>query len=309
MAALVCDVCGGKLIIAAGGIAVCDSCDTVHNKDRLQEKIQEIKGTVRVDNSHMVDTWMKLGASAASAGNHMEAYNYFTRVVELDLDNWRAIFEKGKAAARQTTLDNQREQELWQAVRDSMQIVEKLDMEKREKVEIINEFAVALQEINSAVTGLMFDNLYNLERLYYEPHYKQILQLNQRWITSIDKTEEAMLLIQDFNDDLSKQNVINMKKAICSNLICLSIPVAFYLDFSQESLHYIGYSAKEKEIFIEKYDLLIDDIHTVDPKYNEMFEPDPFDPPDTDVEARCHQEKLKKYYSEKRRTRTEGKID
>ncbi len=27
MAALVCDLCGGKLIMGAGGIAVCDSCE------------------------------------------------------------------------------------------------------------------------------------------------------------------------------------------------------------------------------------------------------------------------------------------
>jgi len=48
MAALSCDICGGKLVMGAGSIAVCDSCGMEHNKDRMQEKIQEIKGSIEV---------------------------------------------------------------------------------------------------------------------------------------------------------------------------------------------------------------------------------------------------------------------
>lgn len=39
MAALVCDICGGKLTMGAGGIAVCDSCGMEHTKERIQEKV------------------------------------------------------------------------------------------------------------------------------------------------------------------------------------------------------------------------------------------------------------------------------
>ena len=73
MAALVCDICGGKLVMGAGGIATCESCGMEHSQDRMKEKIQEIKGVVRVDNSHMVDNWMKMGLDAANAGNQKEA--------------------------------------------------------------------------------------------------------------------------------------------------------------------------------------------------------------------------------------------
>lgn len=73
MAALICDICGGKLVMGSGGIAVCDSCGMEHSPDRMKEKIQEVKGVVRVDNTHMVDNWMKMGTSAAQAGNNKEA--------------------------------------------------------------------------------------------------------------------------------------------------------------------------------------------------------------------------------------------
>ena len=46
MAALVCDICGGKPIMDGGGIAVCDSCGMEYSPDRMKEKIQEVKGTI-----------------------------------------------------------------------------------------------------------------------------------------------------------------------------------------------------------------------------------------------------------------------
>lgn len=49
MAALVCDICGGKLLMQSGGVAKCDSCGMEYTKERIQEKVQEIKGVVKVD--------------------------------------------------------------------------------------------------------------------------------------------------------------------------------------------------------------------------------------------------------------------
>lgn len=49
MAALVCDICGGKLIGKPGGIFECDSCGMEYSQDWAKEKIQEIKGTVKVE--------------------------------------------------------------------------------------------------------------------------------------------------------------------------------------------------------------------------------------------------------------------
>ena len=46
MAALVCDVCDGKLVMGSGGVAVCENCGMEHTKERMREKVQEIKGTV-----------------------------------------------------------------------------------------------------------------------------------------------------------------------------------------------------------------------------------------------------------------------
>lgn len=46
---LCCDICGGTLVMQAGGkTATCDSCGMQYSIERMREKVQEITGTVRV---------------------------------------------------------------------------------------------------------------------------------------------------------------------------------------------------------------------------------------------------------------------
>ena len=104
MAALVCDICGGKLSMGSGGIAVCESCGMEYTKDRLQEKIQEIKGTVRIDNSHLVDNYLNIARTAYTASNLTEAETYCNKVIEISPNSAEAWLLKGKAAGWQTTL-------------------------------------------------------------------------------------------------------------------------------------------------------------------------------------------------------------
>lgn len=108
MAALVCDLCGGKLVMGAGGIAVCDSCGMEHSADRMKEKVQEIKGTVRVDNSHMVENYLEMAESAKEAGNNAEAESYCNKVIEIEPTNYKAWMLKGEAVAWQSSLKDSR---------------------------------------------------------------------------------------------------------------------------------------------------------------------------------------------------------
>lgn len=108
MAALVCDLCGGKLIMGSGGIATCESCGMEYSSDRMKEKVQEIKGTVRVDNSHMIANYLEMAQNAKSAGNNTEAEFYCNKIIEIEPTNYKAWMLKGEAAAWQSTLQNLR---------------------------------------------------------------------------------------------------------------------------------------------------------------------------------------------------------
>lgn len=108
MTALVCDLCGGKLIMGAGGIAVCDSCGMGYSSERMKEKVQEIKGTVKIDNTHLVENYLKMARSAYASSNNKEAEDYANKIIEIDPQNADAWDIKGRAAGWQTTGGNNR---------------------------------------------------------------------------------------------------------------------------------------------------------------------------------------------------------
>lgn len=219
MAALVCDLCGGKLVMGAGGIAVCDSCGMEYSTERMREKVQMIKGSVQIDNSNMVDTWMRLAMSAAQAGNQKEAYDYYAKVIEVEPQNWRAIFGKGKAAAWQSTLANSRTSELYQAVKKAIEIIDNSGMSEEEVILRKNEFAVAIYNVNNAFLDLRQSNFDKHEERYYDLHWDEWWESHYvQGTENIEQTEDVMTLIKDFSDDTSKRNVLEMKKHICEVL-------------------------------------------------------------------------------------------
>lgn len=277
---LVCDICGGKLVMGTGGIAICNNCGMEYSIGRIKEKVQEITGTVYIDNSNMVDNWMRMGLSATQAGNHKEAYEYFTKVVEVDPENWRAIYEKGKAAAWQSTLDNLRIAEMHQGILMALEIIKRSDLSEKDLIGIKNEFAVALFNVNNAITDLMDRNLNSLDDIYFDLHWDQMYDTHVRHITNVEQLEDAMSLIADLDDDLSKRNVIAFKMRMCDDLQSACESIQYWRDYSQSSLDYFGYTQSEKKQYLNKYWQLVQEIRKVEPRYamNKAFYPDPFDP-------------------------------
>jgi len=97
-----CPQCGGELKLDdEKATAFCMHCGT-------KIIVQEAINAVRIDNTHMIENWMKLGEMAIEGGNYSEAYDFFTKIVEVQPDNWFAIYKRSKAAGWQSTLINPR---------------------------------------------------------------------------------------------------------------------------------------------------------------------------------------------------------
>lgn len=283
MAALVCDLCGGKLVMGAGGIAVCDSCGMEYSTERMREKVQMIKGSVQIDNSNMGDTWMRLAMSAAQAGNQKEAYDYYAKVIEVEPQNWRAIFGKGKAAAWQSTLANSRTSELYQAVKKAIEIIDNSGMSEEEVILRKNEFAVAIYNVNNAFLDLRQSNFDKHEERYYDLHWDEWWESHYvQGTENIEQTEDVMTLIKDFSDDTSKRNVLEMKKHICEVLcyIC-SCSSTCWDSYDKEYLKCYGLTESSKEPFIKKYIGLVEEIQEAEPDFqiSNFCLLDPWSPP------------------------------
>lgn len=65
MAALQCEICGGKLIGKPGGVFECDSCGMEYSTEWAKAKVQEIKGTVKIEGPVQVTGTVKVGGRAS----------------------------------------------------------------------------------------------------------------------------------------------------------------------------------------------------------------------------------------------------
>ena len=304
MKRLVCEMCGGTDIIKKDGLFECQSCGIKYSleeaKKMMVEGVVEVQGKVQVDNTNMVETWMKLGLNAANSGNSKEAYDYFTKVVEVEPKNWRAIFEKGKAAAWQSTLASPRTAELYQAIKRSIEIINEQGLSETEKTETINEFAVAVFNVNNALLDLRKQNFDRYDDKFYDLHFNEWFELHYtQSISNINSTEAAIEMISNFDDDLSKDNVLFMKKHICEILCFICSTQDTYWDsYNKYYLSCFGLYVDTKKPFIDKYLKLVKEIRKEDPNFrkNKYQRIDPFNPPERWQSDRY--EMLEKHWSE-----------
>ena len=102
----------------------------------------------------------------------------------------------------------------------------------------------------------------------------------QRYITNVAQLEDALTLIADFTDDLSKSNVIEFKKRMCSDLRNACSSIQYWTSYSQDNLGYLGFKPTEKQQYLDKYWQLVDEIREVEPSFGteKWSYPDPFGP-------------------------------
>jgi len=93
MAALQCEICGGKLIGKPGGIFECDSCGMEYSTEWAKAKIQEIRGTVKVEGTVEVTGKVQVEGGVKLDGPVSIDYG---RETELALNNGRRLLKEGK---------------------------------------------------------------------------------------------------------------------------------------------------------------------------------------------------------------------
>ena len=105
MAALRCDICGGSLMMdTSGEFASCESCGMKHDKRRMQQKAQEITGTVKIEGTVQVDginsadklstdaeTYIKFG----NIGAAMDTFEKLSKEHPSDYRGWWGLAKLG----------------------------------------------------------------------------------------------------------------------------------------------------------------------------------------------------------------------
>ena len=123
MAALQCELCGGKLVGKPGGMFECDSCGMEYDTAWAKAKIQEIKGTVQVEGTVEVtgsvkvdgavevkgsvskDSLLKRAQLALEDKNWKTAAEYFEKTLDADPECAQSYFGLAMCDSQVTTLE------------------------------------------------------------------------------------------------------------------------------------------------------------------------------------------------------------
>ena len=97
MKTLTCDVCGGNLIMNAGGqTATCQFCGMMHSIERMREKVQKIRGTVSIEGQVSVEGISTVASLLERAREFEEtnewetAISYYNRALDIEPSNGEA---------------------------------------------------------------------------------------------------------------------------------------------------------------------------------------------------------------------------
>ncbi|MCC8051925.1 MAG: hypothetical protein LIP10_14960 [Clostridiales bacterium] len=128
MATLTCDICGGQLSMdPSGEFAICESCGMKHTKDRVKAKVQEITGVVKIDDTdavkEQISNWEKMAENAFNNNSYAEAYTYYCKILEKNVNHWLATYRKGLCLGWQGNLKNMHSAEVLGGIVDATKLL------------------------------------------------------------------------------------------------------------------------------------------------------------------------------------------
>lgn len=122
MEKLVCEICGGRLIMGQKDTFECESCGSCYSREWVKQKVQEIQGTVKVEGTVQVEGTVKLdGPVEVKGGVNLEnllkrgqialedekwdeAADFFQQALNHDAENAEAYLGLFLAQVKHTTL-------------------------------------------------------------------------------------------------------------------------------------------------------------------------------------------------------------
>lgn len=250
MAILTCDICGGQLAMdSTGDFAICESCGMKHTKDRMKTKVLEITGTVKIDNSDIVkeqiDNWQKMADDAYDNRNYTEAYTYYCKVLEKNVDSWYCTFRKGMSTGWQAD-NNMRFNEVLGGIKDAIEL---LCQDKEQS-----------DEVKANGTMIMAFELHDWIRRVYDlsvNHCNENVRGNITIATEFFKEqhsictaliENIMLVSKDtYYNYNEKEKIEGLVYSIyaTSNEVVKNIDITFKIEIGMKQNPYTGYFEKK----------------------------------------------------------------
>jgi|GEM_PF-5084113 len=186
-----CPNCGGNLQVPPDlKTAKCMYCGT----NFLIEQAIKLAG-VKIN----LDNLFILADTARDTSNYKEAYNYYTRILEVDSDNYKAWYGKAISAGWQSTPDNLRLQEAVKGIEIA------ISKTPNDKIEFLKKEASAdLNNLANANFKLAFKNIFNNMN---EENYRKFIRFSKYIVSTFELSFKY-----DPNDKKILDNIIHVIK-------------------------------------------------------------------------------------------------
>lgn len=143
MKQLTCEMCGSTDLIKQDGFFVCQSCGTKYSveeaKKMMIEGTVEVQGTVKVDDTSKINNYLALAESAWESNDIKSAVMYTDKVLEIDVNNYKAWSIRAKTVGWGSTLADKKVTQSIVAAKKAIELTP-----DEEKTKVADELVLAL---------------------------------------------------------------------------------------------------------------------------------------------------------------------
>ena len=198
MKALVCEMCNSNDVVKQDDYFVCQSCGTKYSVEEARKIMLE--GSTLIDEMSKFEHYYKMAKSAGEWMDNKEAEEYSNKILDIAPNNYKALFLKGKAVGRQSSLANLRIDE---SISYFTKAIENVTGEQQ--IEIKSEIHSEIEHLSLTVVQMFMKNFRKYTSKYeYEIIKNRIIPFLLKFC-SIIETCSGSLCSKIYNHTMIKQ--------------------------------------------------------------------------------------------------------
>ena len=264
MKAIKCELCGSNQLKKVDGEYICQYCGTKYTLEEARKLMVEIEGTVKIDTSTQKNNYEKLAQRAYEDKLYEQAYEYYSKLLEIDCDNYMYIYKRGICAAWKSSLADFKIDEAVKACKSALKVIKEENIKVNDKERLCNNMAA---EINNVVSAF-----YLLSKQHYEKFWTLENSAVEYWnqvIKCIECEEYAIDLLKDYykNNKKTYSTIIKNIIVFCVEICITRRYKAGVSQYGTNIYNNVSCSQNTRKYLLDKYDKYVTILRKIEPKY------------------------------------------
>lgn len=272
MKAIKCELCGSNDIIKQEGYFVCQYCGTKYSVEEAKKMIIEgtieVTGEVKINESSKYENYKKLASRAFKDKLYEDAEEYYNKILEINPDDWEAIYKKGLCSSWQSNLAEFKVQETVKSSKNALNSI--INLPEQGNIDLDEVKSQMASDINILVVAFA-----QMAIKHYNEYWKLQESASEYW-----NRLEQCILAQEYAQTLISRNMINKNEIDKDVYIAISKNIIFYCteickirryktgqNEYGELYNQIWYRNDLRPVIIQKYNKNVQEVKLYDSSY------------------------------------------